>query len=224
MVRTAGESAYVAKYRKRRGRLSSAWDCLIQEESWRRTDLRSLDPGLFRLAEKDEYQKLSPVPEDLAATADCRCTWRADLAAKPGAARVDLNPDLVEKGVVFTDLRTAEEQYPEIVEKIMGKIVRPAEGKFAALSAALAQTGVLLYVPRGVVVEQPLHSLLWGPGKNLAHITHLMVYLEEASSVTYVHEAASPKNLTDPLFHAGTVEILRWPGGQPALCGTAIVG
>ncbi|NMC78011.1 MAG: Fe-S cluster assembly protein SufD [Chloroflexi bacterium] len=214
MVRTAGESAYVAKYRQ------EAWEAFkrlglptIQEESWRRTDLRSLDPGLFRLAEKDEYQKLSPVPEDLLQplTADAH---GGQILLQPGAARVDLNPDLVEKGVVFTDLRTAEEQYPEIVEKIMGKIVRPAEGKFAALSAALAQTGVLLYVPRGVVVEQPLHSLLWGPGKNLAHITHLMVYLEEASSVTYVHEAASPKNLTDPLFHAGTVEIYVGPAAN----------
>jgi Fe-S cluster assembly protein SufD len=70
----------------------------------------------------------------------------------------------------------------------------------------LAQNGVLLYVPRGVVVEQPLHSLLWGPGLNLAYVSHILVWLEEGASVTYVHESASPSEKGQTL-HTGIVEL-----------------
>ena len=93
--------------------------------------------------------------------------------------KIENNPQLDEQGVIFTDLISARKQYPEIIEKIMGKIVKSEEGKFAALAAAMAQDGVLLYVPAGVQVELPLHSVMWGPGNNYAFFTHIMVWLEE---------------------------------------------
>ncbi len=65
---------------------------------------------------------------------------------------------------------------------------------------------MFLYVPRNVQVEQPLHSMLWGPGANLAHISHLLVLVDEGASVSYVHESASPTETGDAL-HAGIVEI-----------------
>lgn len=108
---------------------------------------------------------------------------------------------------MFTDLRTAEQDYAELLETRLGKIVSPEEGKFAALASALAQTGVFLYVPKGVVIEQPLHSLLWGPGIGLAHISHVIVWLEEGASVTYVHEYASPTETGGQTLHAGLVEV-----------------
>ena len=64
--------------------------------------------------------------------------------------------------MIFTDLRTAEKQYPELLARMIGKTVNVEEGKFAALAGAFAQNGVLLYVPKGVIVEEPLHSVLWG--------------------------------------------------------------
>jgi Fe-S cluster assembly protein SufD len=89
---------------------------------------------------------------------------------------------------------------------MLGKVVNPADGKFAALTAAFAQNGVVLYVPRGVTIEQPLHSLLWGPGQNLAHVSHVLVWLEEGAEVTYVHESASSTGEGQTL-HAGIVEL-----------------
>jgi Fe-S cluster assembly protein SufD len=74
------------------------------------------------------------------------------------------------------------------------------------MAAALSESGVLLYVPKGVQVEQPLHSVLWGPGEGLAYFSHLLVWLEEGSSATYVHEFASPTEKAQTL-HAGIVEV-----------------
>jgi Fe-S cluster assembly protein SufD len=113
--------------------------------------------------------------------------------------------------VIFTDLRTAEEKYPEFVEKIIGKVVNPSEGKFAAMAAALAQNGILLYVPKNVNIETPLHSLIWGAGVNDANIWHILVYLEEGSSLTYVHEVASETDLSGQSFQASNIEIYVGP-------------
>jgi Fe-S cluster assembly protein SufD len=92
------------------------------------------------------------------------------------------------------------------VARILGEIVKPEEGKFAALAGALAQNGVLLYVPKNVQVEQPLHSILWGPGA-FAYISHLLVLVDDGASVTYVHESASPTEADANTMHAGIVEI-----------------
>ncbi len=61
------------------------------------------------------------------------------------------------------------------------------------------------------VIEQPLHSLLWGPGAGLAYFSHLVVWLEEGASVTYMHEAASPDEPAGHSLHGGIVEIYVGP-------------
>ena len=198
-------------YRKR------AWDAFSSlaiptpaEEAWRRTDLRPLKADAMHLPVKDAYLDLPAIPDRLL-TPLADGAHGGEIILMAGGANVRLEESLQQKGVIFTDLQTAVHSHPEIVEKILGKAVRPEEGKFAALSGAFAQNGVLLYVPKHVVVEAPLHSVLWGPGLNLAYVSHLLVYLEEGASVTYVHEAASPADLEGQLVHSGIVEIYVGP-------------
>jgi Fe-S cluster assembly protein SufD len=62
-------------------------------------------------------------------------------------------------------------------------------------------------VPRDTQVEQPLHSILWGPGNGLAHLSHIIVWVEDGASLTYVHESASPTDVGGNTLHAGIVEI-----------------
>jgi Fe-S cluster assembly protein SufD len=177
----------------------------VTEEAWRRTDLHLLPAETFRLPASGAFQELAPVPDELLRplTAD---RHGGQVILLPGGSRASLDPDLVQKNVVFTDLRSALVENPGLVARMAGELVRPEEGKFAALAGALSQNGVVLYVPKGVMVEQPLNSLLWGPGAGLAHISHILVWVDEGASVTYVHEAASPDESPASL-HAGIVEI-----------------
>jgi Fe-S cluster assembly protein SufD len=176
------------------------------DEPWRRTDLRAMNGGNFVIPAEEAYLDLPEMPDDLKKPlADGEHGGQITLL--PGGARVYLDPELAAKGVVFTDLATAWESYPHLVAKILGKVVRPEEGKFAALAGALARSGVLVYVPRGVQVEQPLHSILWGPGTNLAYLSHVLVYVEDGAALTYVHEAASDTEPSGQAMHAGIVEI-----------------
>ena len=177
-----------------------------QEEAWRRTDIRHLEPEVFRFPAAGEFRSLASVPDALKAPlADG--DHGGELLLVPGGSQVHLASELAAKGVVFTTLQAAEREHPELLARIIGTIVKPDEGKFAAMAGAFAQDGVLLFIPNGVQVEQPLHSLLWGPGINLAYTTHILVWLEDGSSVTYVHESASPTEKDGQSMHAGLVEI-----------------
>ena len=207
MPSTEGVS-FLQEYRAR------AWEAYgnfpmpaITDEAWRRTDLKNMRAGKFRLVEMDgrKTEFVEPGTELLQPLAGDRHGGQITLL--PGETRIELDPSLSAKGLIFTDLITAEKQYPEPLKKIIGQIVRPDEGKFAAMTAALGQTGIFVYVPKGLDVEQPLHSVLWGPGRELAFFSHILVYLEEGSSLTYVHEAASPTETGSQAMHAGIVEI-----------------
>jgi len=175
------------------------------DEPWRRTDLRNLPVDSFVLPNGNLPADLPAVPDDLLKplVAD---QHGGQIVLKPGSVEVDLDESIAQQGVIFTDLKTAQEKHPEIMARILGEIVKPEEGKFAALAGALSQDGILLYVPKNVHVEQPLHSILWGPG-SFAYISHLLVLVDEGASVTYVHESASPTETGANTLHAGLVEI-----------------
>lgn len=215
MLPPAGDNSALRAYRQHAFEVfrSTALPSL-RDEAWRRTDLRGLRPARFRLPQPGAFRDLPAAPEELLKplTAEAHGGQVIELA---GGAEVRLNEGLLKQGVIFTDLESARRDHAHILEKVMGKIVRPEEGKFSALAAAFARNGVLLYVPQGVTVDQPLQSLIWGPGSRLAHLSHVLVYLEEGASATYVHEAASPENSADEdILHAGIVEIYVGPAAN----------
>jgi Fe-S cluster assembly protein SufD len=181
----------------------------IRDEAWRRTDIRDLD-GSVELPEAEAYLDLQPIPERLLAPL-VGDQHGGQITLLPGGIKVELNDEIAQKGVIFTDIETAAREYPDPLARAFGQIIKPEEGKFAALTAALAQNGVFIYVPRNVKVEQPLHSLLWGAGEGLAHFSHLVIWVDDGASLTYVHEAASPDEVSNgedgQSLHGSIVEI-----------------
>lgn len=204
MANGKAEAKFLTNFRK------AAWKTFEEkqlpktsEEAWRRTDIRKLTSDSFRLAQTVEMEVVVPekLLEPLAGD-----EHGGQITMTPVGAEVFLAESLAEQGVVFTDLETAAVKHPEILEKILGKVVKAAEDKFSAMTAALAGQGVLLYVPKGVEVELPLHSVLWGPGVDLAYLSHVLVYIEDQAKATYVHEYASPQE-DGQTMHSGIVEI-----------------
>ncbi len=185
----------------------------ITEEPWRRTDLRSMPVDKFNLASQDELTTFPTPPVELLKPL-VGSEHAGQIIIGNKFPQVELDPKLKDQGVIFKDIQNALKDHGELIARMMGKVVRADEGKFAALAAALSHQGVFLYVPKNVVVDQPLHSLLWGPGANLAYFSHLLVWLEEGSSVTYMHEAASPNESPGQSMHAGIVEIYVGPGAN----------
>lgn len=191
---------------------AQAWDTFTKfampvntDEAWRRTDLRLLPASDFKLPQNGAFEDLPIVPDELLQPLIGE-QHGGQITLLPGGSQIQLDESLAQKGVIFTDFRTAQQNHPDLLTKLIGQIVKADDGKFAALASALSENGVLLYVPKNVAVETPLHSILWGPGSDLAHFSHVIVFVDDGASVTYVHESASPNEVGHAL-HAGVVEI-----------------
>jgi Fe-S cluster assembly protein SufD len=174
-----------------------------RDEAWRRTDLRRLqintfDPSIVHSASRKPPQAI------LRPLITHHHGGRIVLTAQ-GAQRT-IEEGILDQGVIFTDILEAAQKHPQVLEKVLGQTVRPEEGKFAALAASMLRNGVLVYVPRGVQVTQPLHSVLWGGGAGSASFSHLLIWLEDDASLTLVHESSSADGEGQAL-HAGIVEI-----------------
>ena len=90
------------------------------------------------------------------------------LLIYPGGRLSTLENKYEQQGVIFDDLANVIEENPELISKTVGTLVLAGDGKYAAMSAALASHGVFLYIPRGVKVTEPLHSLFWNVGHESA--------------------------------------------------------
>lgn len=191
----------------------SAWEAYqslpfptLRDEAWRRTDISGLNTEAFSLEHLGLPVAQPPsqlLQHDLAG--DDRA---GQIVTGIGPNSCSLDPALASKGVVFTDYHSAELNHPDLMDRLLGQVVSPMEDKFTALAAAIGSDGVVLYVPKGVIIEQPLVSLYWGAGQDQALINHLVVWLEEDAQVTFVHESASPNEaMSGQLFHNGIVEI-----------------
>lgn len=178
----------------------------MKDEAWRRTDIRDLDTASFSLVEDPNIYQ--PPPEKLLNPIVLGDERGGQIVSGAVETQTTLNDELARKGVIFTDFNTAEMKYPDLLGKLLDQIISADEDKFTALAAALAEDGVFLYVPKNVVVQEPLHSLYWGAGENTAFINHILVWIEDGAEVTFVHESSSPKTNTDSqILHDGIVEL-----------------
>jgi Fe-S cluster assembly protein SufD len=209
-----GASDYVKDYR------AKAWNSYQKirmpttiDEPWRRTDIRKLNAGAFHLPTNGKQLQITAVPKELLEPL-VGDKHAGQIILSPGGTQVELDTALNEQGVIFCDLATAERMHGDVLQRMLGKVVRADEGKFAAMAAAFAYLGVLVYVPKNVKVELPLHSILWGPGVGLAYFSHILIWLEEGAELTYVHEAASNSEEDGQTMHAGLIEILVEPGAN----------
>ncbi|MEN6481292.1 MAG: Fe-S cluster assembly protein SufD [Anaerolineaceae bacterium] len=206
-VRTKGVSAVIKEFRERSWavykRLSFP---TTSDDPWRRTDLKNLKTGEFQFFNQNSQPEHAKLPDELLLPlADD--THAGQIIVTPYDVKLEVDPELAKSGVIFSDLQTVEKEHPEILEKYLGSIVKPEGGKFAAMAYALARNGVILYVPRNVVLEKPIHSIVWVYDNETAYFSNILVVLEEGASATFIQEYASPDNLESQIFHAGTIEV-----------------
>jgi Fe-S cluster assembly protein SufD len=178
-----------------------------EEEEWRRSDYRSIhwDEASPLISPNGVSLNVVPKPmlEPLIGTEQGGTLVFVDGKV----VRSELSPALVEQGVVFTDLLTACREREDLVRaRLMTKAVKPGDGKFAALHAALWTHGVFLYVPRGKVVELPLHVVMYStqPGATMGHV---LVVLEEAAQATLLVDYQSAET-TEQAAYIGATELL----------------
>ena len=137
-------------------------------EAWRFTDLRGFDPDSF--------------VQNGTVGAPARDMLEIDVSglATAGGGKVEI--DKLPDGVEFAAL-------PEDHERL-GTLVG-ADDKFTAHNAASWQSGLLVRVPKGVELDDPLYVRVVGDGTG-ATFWRLLVVAEEGSRFSLIEEYTSP--------------------------------
>lgn len=107
-------------------------------------------------------------------------------------AFIQVSDELTSKGVIFTDIQTAIRDHEDLVKKyFMTNGVKVDEHKLTSLNAALLNGGVFVYVPKNVVLEQPLQAVFMLDDAQTSLFNHTIVVADTNSSVTYVENYLS---------------------------------
>ncbi len=114
--------------------------------------------------------------------------------------------EVEEKGVIFLDTDTGLRMYPEIFKKYFGKLVPPADNKYAALNSAVWSGGSFIYVPKGVKLEKPLQSYFRINNKRSGQFERTLIICDDDSELNYVEGCTAPMYSKESL-HAAIVEI-----------------
>ncbi|MCA9124722.1 MAG: Fe-S cluster assembly protein SufD [Planctomycetales bacterium] len=179
------------------------------EEEWIRTDIRQ-----FKL---DRYSLSLDSPS-------CDTTAAALLreGVELGGSCVSLDSRKTSaflsdkwssRGVVFGSFDDVVRSHGELVQPyLLRRAVNPGYDKFAALHSAFMAGGAILYVPRGVVVDEPFHSLsaMSDGGSDLGHT---LVILEDGAEATMLSETAS-EGVADGGLHCGAIELIVSPNAH----------
>jgi Fe-S cluster assembly protein SufD len=120
--------------------------------------------------------------------------------------------DLTAKGVIFTDLETACKEHGELVQQYLYQAVPKDEDKLTALSAAIWNGGVFVYVPKNVEVELPLQAIFYNNQSAASFAPHILIVAESNSRVTYVDCAVTTEEASEPFVHPSIVEVFVKPG------------
>lgn len=193
-----------------------AWELFEQldwprrnEEEWIRTDIR-----MFKL---DRYAAPLETTDHLAIPDGLLCQG-IELAGQVTSvnsrqAHAHLAPCWAEKGVLFGSTSQLLVNHEELLKPwLVEHLVDPSHDKFTALHTAFRTGGALLYVPRGVSVDQPLHisSVVTGYASDFSHI---LVIIEDGAAATLLCESSGIDGSDDGL-HCGATEIFVQRGGH----------
>ncbi|MEZ4830514.1 MAG: Fe-S cluster assembly protein SufD [Caldilineaceae bacterium] len=176
------------------------------DEAWRRTRLTGFDLKNFAPfatpGDVVSHDELSPILQNELSEMESA----ASLIFQDGGLHYSVeNQDLAAQGVIFTDLHAAVRDHADLVQRhFMTEAVRVDHNKFAALHAALWDTGAFIYVPKDTKVDLPLQIILNQAAKGVGGYHHTLLVAETGSEVTVVDDLVGGVDG----MQSGVVEVL----------------
>jgi Fe-S cluster assembly protein SufD len=198
-----------------RNRRREAWHAFLSmpmpgrsEEEWSRTDIRPfrLTDYAWPIADMEVEEPTSLLAENVELAGSV-------VAANGLARRSELHARWRDRGVLFGHLPDFLTTHESLLRRYLDRSPHATwPDRFAALHHACWSSGTLLYVPPGVVVDQPLHSLsvITEGGVDLSHT---LVVLDEGSEATFLSELGSCAT-DDGGFHCGATEVIVAPSAR----------
>ncbi|MEE8418328.1 MAG: Fe-S cluster assembly protein SufB [candidate division Zixibacteria bacterium] len=118
-----------------------------------------------------------------------------------------LKENLQKQGVVFLDMDSGLQEYPDIVKKYFSTVIPPNDNKFAALNSAVWSGGSFIYVPPGIEVQIPLQAYFRINAENMGQFERTLIIADKGSRIHYIEGCTAPTYSTDSL-HSAVVELI----------------
>ena len=149
---------------------------------------------------KEQFQKLNILENEAKYFSGVNNQYDSDTVYH------QLKYELKSKNVIFTNIETAIDKYPNLVKKYFGKLVPFSDNKYAALNTAVWSGGTFLYVPKGVKLDQPLSAYFRINTKSVGQFERTLIIVDDGAYVHYNEGCTAPIYDKNNL-HAAVVEI-----------------
>lgn len=180
-------------------------------------DLSALDLAhmlYFQKATDKTYRDWNDVPAELKQTFDRLGVPQAERKYLAGASAQyesevvyhNMKEEFAKLGIIFMDMDSALKEYPELVQQYFGKLIPPADNKFAALNSAVWSGGSFIYVPKGVQTDVPIQAYFRINAENSGQFERTLIIVEDGAHINYVEGCTAPNYSSDSL-HAAVVEV-----------------
>ena len=159
-----------------------------------KTKLRKWDFDSFKQHEVkgQSFSNLSELPEAIKKIIDVENTKNLVVQHNNALAYTQVSDQAQKNGVIIEGLSEALINHGELVQKyLMTDAVSVDEHRLTALHTALINGGVFVYVPKNVVVEDPIQYVVLHDDDNASFFNHVIIVTEESAEVTYVENYLS---------------------------------
>jgi len=150
---------------------------------------------------KSTFQKLGIPEAEYKALGGVGAQYDSDIVYH------NLKKSLQDKGVVFENMDTAVQEYPDLVKKyFMTKCIPINDHKFIMLHTSVWSGGTFIYVPKNVKVELPLQAYFRMNMQAGGQFEHTLIIVDEGGELEYIEGCSAPR-FEKSALHAGCVEI-----------------
>ena len=175
-------------------------------ENWRRTDIRGLNLKQFQLVTSNRPQPNGKHSELFPGINEEQKDSGLIVQKDATVVYSTLSDALTNRGVYFSGFKTALDERPDLLEAYLCQTIQSEENKFNAMHNAFLQSGYVLYVPKGVVIDFPLRVIVSLSDEAIADFSHTLIIAEDESQVTILEEHLSVDQQGQGL-HCGGVEM-----------------
>jgi len=125
----------------------------------------------------------------------------------------NVKKELTDLGIIFCDIDTAIQEYPDIVRKYLGTVVTIGDNKFSALNSCVFSGGSFAYVPKGVKTPMPLQAYFKVTALSSGQYERTLLIAEEDAHIEYSEGCTSVQD-AGTNFHTAVVELVALKGAK----------
>ena len=152
------------------------------------TDAKRMDPEQVSLSSKSD----STVPDFLKRRLGELENENCIIQIGTNITRVNISDDLKSKGVIISSIEDALKDKSELIKNAL-ESSNSKEDKFTALNNAAFNSGIFVYIPKNLILEQQIHLVSCLSVDGVSTISRNIIVAEEGSKASIVQELYSPK-------------------------------